>query len=66
MEHPIHTDTQRQILAAKEARSNSVKQLCDLHKIVISIAVGLAFHNMVDPLGKLCTTDAEAVIDRCN
>lgn len=31
-----------------EARSNSVKQLCDLYRVVIAIAVGLAFHNIID------------------
>lgn len=34
-----------------EARSNSVKQLCDLYRVVIAIAVGLAFHNIIDELG---------------
>lgn len=33
---------------AIEARGNSVKQLCELYRVVISIAVGLAFHKLID------------------
>src|SRR5688572_5941531 len=33
---------------AIEARGNSVKQLCELYRVVISIAVGLAFHQLID------------------
>jgi hypothetical protein len=43
------SDSDKQQEFAIEARSNSVKQLCDLYKVVISIAVGLAFRNVVDP-----------------
>jgi hypothetical protein len=34
---------------AVEMRSNSVKQLCDLYRVVIAISVGIAFHAIVDP-----------------
>jgi hypothetical protein len=52
MEDLPRDSSQKQIRLAIEARSNSVKQLCDLYKVVISIAVGLAFHSMVDPLAR--------------
>jgi len=34
--------------SANEARSNSVKQLCDLYRVVIAIAVGIAFQSIID------------------
>jgi uncharacterized membrane protein YoaK (UPF0700 family) len=36
------TDAERKI-----ARENSIKQLCDLYRVVIAIAVGIAAHAMV-------------------
>lgn len=33
---------------AIQARANSVKQLCDLYRVVIAIAVGIAFHGIVE------------------
>lgn len=39
----------KQVRRAIEARFNSIKQLCDLYIVVISIAAGLAFRDIVDP-----------------
>lgn len=43
------TSHDKQVRRAIEARFNSIKQLCDLYIVVISIAAGLAFRDIVDP-----------------
>ena len=44
----MSNDTQTITEQSLEARSNSVKQLCDLYRVVIAIAAGLAFHSIID------------------
>ena len=47
-QNSVEVDNRGEDMNAIEARSNSVKQLCDLYRVVIAIAVGVAFTKIID------------------